>query len=230
MKIDILTLFPDMFDGPFSESIIKRAQEKGLVKLNTHNIRDWANNKHNKVDDEPYGGGPGMVMKVDVVHRALEAVVENDSPRKRSVRRILFSPKGRPFTQQVAQELLKYKRIVFVCGHYEGIDYRFNDYVDEELSIGDYVLTGGELPAMVVVDALVRLVPGVVGNYDSIKDESFSDGLLDYPHYTRPREYDNKLVPAVLLSGHDQKIKAWRNTFALELTKKNRPDILKEKS
>lgn len=228
MKIDILTLFPDMFNGPFSESIIKRAKEKGLVQLNTHNIRDWANDKHNTVDDEPYGGGPGMVMKVDVAHRALEGVVDSSTPKKRGVRKILFTPKGRRFDQRVAQELLQYKRLVFVCGHYEGIDYRFNDYIDEELSIGDYVLTGGELPAMVVTDALVRLIPGVVGNYSSVQEESFSSGILDYPHYTRPRDYNKSRVPEVLLSGHAKKINEWRLAKAMELTQQNRPDLLPE--
>lgn len=228
MRIDILTLFPDMFAGPFSESIIKRAQEKGLVQLSTHNIRDWANNKHNTVDDEPYGGGPGMVMKVDVVHRALESVVDSATPKKRGVRKILFTPKGRKFDQRVAQELLQYKRLVFVCGHYEGIDYRFNNYIDEELSIGDFVLTGGELPAMVVTDALIRLIPGVVGNYNSVQEESFSTGILDHPHYTRPREYDKMRVPEVLLSGHAKKIEEWRKNKAMELTVENRPDLIKK--
>lgn len=228
MKIDILSLFPEMFVGPFSESIIKRGIEKGHVNIQIHNIRDWAADKHRRVDDEPFGGGPGMVMKVDVLHRALESVRQMSSPVKRGVCTILTTPKGENFTQKKAKEFLRYKRLIIVCGHYEGIDQRFNDYIDQEISIGDYVLTGGELPAMVITDAVTRLVPGVVGNGESIIAESFGQqGILDFPQYTRPRVYDGRQVPAVLLSGHDRKIEQWRSAKSLELTRLRRPELLK---
>ena len=228
MRIDILTLFPGMFAGPFQESIIKRAQEKRLLEICLHDIRDWTTDKHRTVDDTPYGGGPGMVMRVDVVHRALEAVVAGGSPKKRGVRRILLSPQGRVFDQKVAREYAKLRRLVFVCGHYEGIDQRICEYVDEELSLGDYVLTGGELAAMVVTDAVTRLIPGVVGTYESVEKESFTENIFDYPQYTRPREYQGREVPAVLLSGHQKNIDTWRRQQAEELTCRRRPDLLKK--
>ena len=227
MRVDILTLFPGMFSGPFQESIIRRAQEKRLLEICLHDIRDWSIDKHRSVDDTPYGGGPGMVMRVDVVHRALEAVIKKASPKKRGVRRILLTPQGRVFDQKVAAELAGQKRLVLICGRYEGIDHRIIDYVDDEISIGDYVLTGGELPAMIITDAVTRLIPGVVGTYESVENESFIGNLLDYPHYTRPREYDGKQVPPVLISGHQKKIDDWRRQQAEELTRTRRPDMLK---
>ena len=229
MRIDILTLFPDMFAAAFGEIILKRAQEKKLVKVHVHNIREWADNKHRKVDDSPYGGGPGMVMKVDICHKALEAVRAKASPKKKGVRVIYLSPQGPTLTQAKVRELLECKRLVLFCGHYEGVDERFLDYVDEEISVGDYVLTGGELPAMVLSDAVIRLIPGVLGDLDSTVHESFEQPMFDHPHYTRPKEYDGKAVPEVLAGGHAAKIAAWRKEQALAKTKRVRPDLLERK-
>jgi len=207
MKIDILTLFPDMFISPFNESIIKRARERELVTININNIRD-------------YGGGAGMVMKPDVLSRAIDAVSQEDGHV------IYMSPRGKYLTQSKAAELARVQNLVILCGHYEGIDERVLNRVDEEISIGDYVLTGGEIPAMVLVDAVVRLIPGVLGDDESSVDESFSDGLLEYPQYTRPAEFEEQTVPEVLLSGHHENIRLWRKRQSLMRTLLTRPELL----
>jgi len=222
MKIDILTIFPEMFEGPFRESMIKRAQEKKLVEIKIHDLRQWTKDKHKTVDDKPFGGGPGMVIKVEVIDKALKDL-KTDKTKV-----ILLSPQGKTFKQGKAQKLSKLKHIIMICGHYEGFDERIREHlVDEEISIGDYVLTGGEIPAMVIVDTVVRLIPGVVGNEKSIKDESFSKGWLEYPQYTRPADYKGWQVPEVLLSGDHEKIKKWRKEQAEKRTKLKRPDLLK---
>lgn len=222
MNIDILTLFPDMFGGPFSESIIKRAQKNDKVKITIHNLRDWTEDKHKTVDDKPFGGGPGMVMMVEVLDKAIKSLREKDSQV------ILMTPQGKQFKQAEAQRLSSLKHLIFICGHYEGVDERVREnLIDEEISIGDYVLTGGEMPAMVIVDAVVRLIPGVLGKDESVKDESFSHNLLEYPQYTRPADYKDWRVPEVLLSGNHQAIKQWREKSALKKTKQRRADLLK---
>jgi len=228
MQIDILTLFPDMFRGPFDESIVKRAQDKGLVKINLHNLRQWAVDKRGSVDDKPYGGGAGMVIRVDVVAKALEDI--NIISKK--ARTILLTPQGKVFTQEKARELSKLDRIILICGHYEGFDERIREYLaDEQLSIGDYVLTGGELPAMVVTDTVVRLIPGVLGKDESSLEESFSEiqkddlgkklnvkgkKYIEYRQYTRPEEYNGWKVPEILLSGNHKEIEKWREKMARE--------------
>ena len=235
MKIDILTLFPEMFKGPFGESIVKRAQEKGLVEIKIHNLRDWAIDKRGTVDDKPYGGGVGMVMRVDIIDRAISNLKSQISNLKKT-RTILLDPAGKPFNQKKALTLSKLDHLILICGHYEGVDQRVSDYlVDEEISIGDYVLTGGELPAMVLVDSVVRLIPGVLEKPAATKTESFSPyaichkptALLEYPQYTRPENYKGWKVPEVLLSGDHKKIADWRAKKALEKTKKLRPDLLR---
>jgi len=224
LQIYILTLFPEMFAGPFDASIIKRAREKGLIKIDLVNIRDFSKNKHRTVDDAPFGGGPGMVMAAEPVFEAVDWLKRQNVKTERI---ILLSPAGRPFNQALARELSREKTLILICGHYEGIDERVREHlVTEEISIGDYVLTGGELPAMVVVDAVARLLPGVLGRDASAAEESFSNSLLEYPHYTRPREYRGCPVPEVLLSGHHEQIRAWRRRQALLRTLENRPDLL----
>lgn len=219
MRFDVLTLHPDMVRVPLTSSILGRAGDAGLIQLGVHDIRDWAENKHKNVDDTPYGGGPGMVMRVDIVARALEAI------RTEGAHVVLTSPAGRPFTQRVAEELAERPHLVVVCGHYEGIDARIEALVDEELSLGDFVLTGGEVAAVAFVDAVARLVPGVLGNDASAADESFSRDLLEYPQYTRPRVFRDMEVPEVLLSGHHARIEAWRLEQARARTRKRRPDL-----
>lgn len=211
MKIDILTIFPDMFTSPFGESIIKRAQETGLADIRVHNLRAWSTDKHRTVDDRPYGGGAGMVMRVDVIDAALKEIKSQD--KSQLSRSVLLSAKGKEFTQQTADDYMKLDQLVLIAGHYEGVDERVAQHlVDEELRIGNYVLTGGELPAMVVTDAVVRLIPGVLGNALSPDEESHSQpGYLEYPQYTRPEEYNGWKVPDVLLSGHHAQIKQWRS-------------------
>jgi len=238
MKIDILTLFPEMFEGVFNYSIIKRAQEKGLAEIKIHNLRNWAIDKRGTVDDRPYGGGPGMILMIEPIYKALKylkAIPHYDTknapakmtPKIGKQKIILLSPSGKLFNQKKAQELSKMKRIILVCGHYEGVDERVAEYlVDEEISIGDYILTGGELPAMVLVDAIVRLIPNVLEKPEAIKSESFSP-LLEYPQYTRPENFKGLKVPEILLSGNHQKIAQWREKMALEKTKKRRPELLK---
>lgn len=220
VRIDILTLFPEMFVSPLNASIIKRAQEKGKVVINLVNIRDYAGNKHGQVDDYPYGGGAGMVMKPDVVVRAIESVRDDNSWVA------YMSPRGKPLNQDKVRELAGKPHLILLCGHYEGIDERALDFVDEEISIGDYILTGGELPALVVVDAVVRLVPGVLGDEKSAEDESFSRGLLEYPQYTRPGVFRDRKVPEILLSGHHENIRLWRKKQSLLTTLLKRPELL----
>jgi tRNA (guanine37-N1)-methyltransferase len=205
MKIDILTLFPEMIDQALSFSIPGRAQKANKVELNVHNLRDWAIDKRGTVDDSPYGGGPGMVLRVDVAHAALEAV----DPRHKA-HRIMLSPDGDVFSQQMAKEFLGKKHIVLLCGRYEGFDARIEQYIDQKLSIGSYVLSGGEIAAMTVVDAVTRLIPGVLGNEESLVHETFEENLTDFPQFTRPEEYSGLKVPEVLLSGHHAEIDTWR--------------------
>ena len=220
MRIDILTLFPEMFTA-MSESIIGRAQKSGKIQINIVNIRDYTEDKHLKCDDYPFGGGAGMVMMPQPIGSAIEAL---DPEHK--ARRIYMSPKGQVFKQQKVFELLEYEHLILLCGHYEGVDQRVLDlFIDEEISIGDYVLTGGELPAMVVTDCVCRYVDGVI-SHSSLVDESFSENLLEYPQYTRPQVYKGLAVPEVLRSGDHAKVDAWRREQALEITKKNRPDLL----
>ena len=222
MKIDYLTLFPEMFEGVLNHSILKRAQDKGMLNVNTVNFRDFAENKHNQVDDYPFGGGQGMVLKPEPIFNALESLQQTDETRV-----VLMCPQGEPFTQEKAQELSEAEHLVFICGHYEGYDERIREHlVTDEISIGDYVLTGGELPAMTMTDAIVRLIPGVLGNQQSHEDDSFQDGLLEFPQYTRPREYRGMTVPDVLLSGNHARIDAWRREQKLLRTYRNRPDLL----
>lgn len=225
MKFHVLTLFPAMFQGPLTESILRRGVESGAIGVELHNIRDFALDRHRTVDDAPYGGGAGMVMKVEPLSACIEAV-KAKAPHARV---ILTSPRGEPFTQAVAAELAAEEGLIILCGRYEGIDERVRElYVDRELSIGDYVLTGGELAAMVIVDAVSRLVPGVLGSEESALDESFSDGLLEYPQYTRPPEFRGLSVPPVLLSGNHREIDRWRRQQALLHTVRHRPDLLAE--
>ncbi|HZK23934.1 MAG TPA: tRNA (guanosine(37)-N1)-methyltransferase TrmD [Oscillospiraceae bacterium] len=222
MRIDILTLFPNMF-ASLTESIIKRAAEDGQVKIVITDIRDFAQNKHRNVDDYPYGGGPGMVMQAEPFFLALEHLRQNSKQRGRV---ILMSPQGQPFSQQKARQLAQEERLFLLCGHYEGIDERVKDaLVDEEISLGDFVLTGGEIPAMAIADAVVRLLPGVLPAA-STAEESFTDNLLEYPQYTRPAEYQGLAVPEILLSGNHERIKQWRRKQALLRTLISRPDLL----
>ena len=221
MRIDVLTLFPDMFRGPFSESMLKRAQENGLLEIALHDIRAWADNKHSKADDYPFGGGAGLVMMAQPIFDAVAAVDPDHEAR-----RILLTPRGRLLTTERARTLAKHPRLLLLCGHYEGVDERVMALMDEEISIGDYILTGGELPAMVLVDAVSRFVPGVLGSGESAEEASFSRSLLEYPQYTRPAEFRGMAVPEVLLSGHGANIAAWRQAQALEKTRENRPELL----
>jgi tRNA (guanine37-N1)-methyltransferase len=224
MRIDVLTLFPDMFASPLSLSIVKRAQHRGLVQIALSNIRDFAANSYKKVDDTPYGGGPGMVMMPRPVLECLENVQKQESLNGRV---ILLTPQGRKFDQKLAKELAAEQRIILIAGHYEGFDERIRIVANaEEVSIGDYVLSGGELAAMVIIDAVVRLLPGSLGDEDSAANDSFSDGLLEYPQYTRPEEFNGLKVPDVLLSGNHAQIDKWRKQQAIEKTKANRPDLL----
>ena len=218
MHFDIFTLFPGMFEGPFSESILKRAQEKGLLSIDLHNIRDVTTDRHHIVDDYPYGGGAGMVMKPEPIFNAVESVYKGGPI-------ILLTPQGRLFNQEIARSLAQEPRVTLICGHYEGVDERVREHlVTAELSIGDYVLTGGELAAMVVVDAVSRLIPGVLAA-DSTGEESHSNNLLEYPHYTRPPEFRGWRVPDILLSGHHEQIARWRRKESLRRTRQRRPDL-----
>lgn len=222
MKIDILTLFPNMFSGFMNESIIKRAIDEKKVTINTVNFRDYAKNKHKKVDDTPYGGGSGMVLMCQPIFDAVDSVKTEKS------KVVLLSPQGKKFSQKKAYELSKEEHLIFICGHYEGFDERIKSICDEEISIGDYVLTGGELPAMVITDSIVRLLPGVIDEQSHLND-SFNDNLLDYPTYTKPRNYKGMQVPEVLLSGDHEKIKEWRDEKRLKITSEKRPDLLNKK-
>ena len=222
MKIDVLTLFPAMFAGPLDESIIMRARKKGLLDLKVHQLRDWTHDRHKTVDDKPFGGGPGMLLKPEPLFEAVESL------KRERTKVILLSPAGRKFSQPIARELAQEKDILLVTGHYEGFDERVREgLADDELSIGDYVLTNGALPAMVVIDAVARLLPGVLGDDTSSSDESFSHGLLEYPQYTRPAEFRGMKVPEVLLNGNHAEIEKWRREQAKLRTKAQRPDLLK---
>ncbi|MEK4698854.1 tRNA (guanosine(37)-N1)-methyltransferase TrmD [Solibacillus sp. FSL R7-0668] len=222
MKIHVLSLFPDMFTGVFGASILKKAQEKGAVELAVTDIREFSENKHRQVDDYPYGGGAGMVLKPEPMFNAVEAITEGRKPRV-----ILMCPQGERFTQKKAEELALEDDLVFLCGHYEGYDERIREHlVTDEISIGDFVLTGGELPAMTVIDAVVRLLPGVLGQADSHIQDSFSTGLLEHPHYTRPADFRGMKVPDVLLSGNHAKIEEWREEQSFLRTLQRRPDLL----
>ena len=228
MRIDILTIFPGMFAGagPLGASIIGRAVERGILDLRVHDLRDWTTDRHRSIDDYPYGGGAGMVMKAPPVVAAIEATLGEDTPRTPRVPVLLMSAAGRPFTQAMAHALAHQERIILLCAHYEGVDERAIEIaVTDEVSIGDYVLTGGELPAMVVTDAVARLLPGVI-EAESLAEESFADGLLEYPHYTRPPEFRGLAVPDVLTSGNQARITRWRREQALLRTRARRPDLL----
>ncbi len=223
MRIDILTLFPKMFEGVLGESMIKRAQNKGKVSIKVHNLRDWSEDKHKKVDDKPFGGGPGMVIKPQPLFDAI------DDLRSRSSRVVLLTPQGKTLDQAAAGKLSKYKHLILVCGHYEGIDERFmKKAVTDEVSLGDFILTGGEIPAIALIDCVVRLVPGVLGAEGSLDFESFTSGLLEYPQYTRPSVYRGLKVPEILLSGDHNKIERWRKMMALNRTRRKRPDLYRE--
>ena len=220
MKIDILSIFPEMFDGAFSESIIKRAIEDNKVEINIHNFRDYTEDSHNKVDDTPYGGGAGMVLMCQPIVDCLDSIRTNDS------KVILLTPSGKTYNQQMAYDLSKEKHLIFICGHYEGFDERITNFIDMEISIGDYVLTGGEIPAMAIVDSIVRLIPGVIKEESHLEDSFNEDYLLDYPSYTKPRVFRGFEVPEVLISGDHKSIDEWRKEESLKRTKEKRPDLL----
>ena len=221
VRFDVLTLHPGLCEGPLDHSVLARARQRGVIQVDIHDMRRWAQGKHRQADDTPYGGGSGMVLRVDVVDRAIQAV------RAEGGRVVLMDATGLPFDHGVARRLAQERQLVLVCGHYEGVDERVRQHlIDEALSVGDFVLTGGELPALMVIDAVARLVPGVLGNPDSLRDESFSIGGLEYPHFTRPREYRGWQVPEVLLSGHHARIQQWRAIQAERRTRRWRPDLL----
>lgn len=226
LKIYILTLFPEFFESPFNVSIIKRARDNGLIQIELINIRDFSHDKHKKVDDYPYGGGSGMVMKPEPIFEAVEYVDKKiNSPNRRI---ILMSPQGKVFNQSLARNLSNEQNLIFICGHYEGIDERVKTIVTDEISIGDFILTGGEVPALAVVDAVVRFVPGVLGSSQSPEDESFCNGLLEYPQYTRPQIYRGLKVPDVLLSGNHKEIELFRRKESLIKTREKRPDLFQK--
>lgn len=220
MKIEVLTLFPEMFAGPLDVSMVARARKAGLLDLQIRNLREWTHDRHKTVDDRPFGGGPGMVLKPEPIFEAVEALADEQTHV------VMMTPTGRPLTQAVARELAAKPHLLFLCGSYEGFDERIRTLVHDELSIGDYVLTNGGLPAMVVIDAVTRLIPGVLGDDESSQDESFSHGLLEYPHYTRPAEFRGMKVPEVLISGNHAEIERWRREQARLRTKERRPDLL----
>ena len=225
MRIDILTLFPAMFEGPFSESILKRSIEQGILDIHLTNFRNFAYDKHRQVDDSPFGGGSGMVLKPEPLFRAVQHVKTQSAAQKKRV--VLLSPNGVTFTQNKAKELSEYEQLILICGHYEGFDARIEkNLADEAVSIGDYVLTGGELPAMVMVDTIARMLPGVLGSAESAVTDSFYESILEFPQYTRPRSFLGMDVPEVLFSGDHAKIASWRKQQALLQTVKNRPDLL----
>ena len=222
MQFHVLTIFPEIFASPLAASLLKKAQEKGILSCTVHNLRDYATGRHRAVDDTPYGGGQGMVMKPEPVVAALEGVSQSLT----APWRIFLSPQGKTLTQAKVAELAHRETLVLLCGRYEGVDERIRLFVDEEISIGDYILSGGEMAALVVIDAVARLVPGVVGRHESVENESFSHGLLEYPHYTRPEEFRGLLVPDVLLSGNHAEIALWRRQQSLLRTLQERPDLL----
>lgn len=223
LRFDIITIFPEIFSGVFDFGIIRRAVEAGLIEIHIHDLRDYTHDRHRQVDDRPFGGGAGMVMKPEPLFRAVEAITNQGSDASVA----LLSPQGRLFNQQAAEEYSRKRRVVLICGRYEGVDQRVVEHlVVDELSIGDYVLSGGEIPAMVVIDAVTRLIPGALGCAESAERESFATGLLDYPHYTRPAEYRGMKVPEVLLSGNHAEIERWRRDEALKRTMRRRPDLI----
>jgi tRNA (guanine37-N1)-methyltransferase len=230
MKFDIITIFPEFFRETFDYGIVRRARAAGLVETNAHDLRRWTRDKHRQVDDRPFGGGDGMILKPEPIFEAVEELTGCEAGSgnyPQGVRVVLLSPQGRSFTQAVAEELAASEQVILICGRYEGVDERVVEaLVTDEISIGDYVLSGGEPAALVVVDAVVRLVPGALGSETSAVHESFSEGLLDYPHYTRPVDFRGMKVPEILLSGHHAEIASWRARRALEKTKRNRPDLL----
>lgn len=224
MRFDVLTLFPEMFGGPLQASLLGRAIEAGVIQIHVHNIRDYAEDRHQVVDDYTYGGGPGMLMKAEPLFKAVEGVTALDSPEGRV---ILLTPQGRLLNHEVAAELAREPRLILVCGHYEGVDERVREHlVDDEISIGDYVLSGGELPALVVIEAVARRLPGVLGSETSLAEDSHAQGLLEYPQYTRPAEFRGWTVPEVLLSGHHAQIAEWRRRQSVLRTARRRPDLL----
>ena len=223
MKVDVLTLFPGMFAGAMDESILRRAQEKRRLELTIRNLRDWTHDRHRTVDDEPYGGGPGMVLKPEPIFEAIEELAGE------TTQVVMLSPQGQPFRQSKARELAGHEHLLMLCGAYEGFDERVRSLVNHELSIGDYVLTNGALPAMVVIDAVTRLLPGVLGDDSSTTEESFSENLLEYPQYTRPADFRGMKVPEVLLSGDHGAVEEWRQEQAIERTAQRRPDLLEER-
>jgi len=222
MKIDILTLFPEMFDV-FNYSMIGKAMEKSILSISSHNIRDYTTNKHKKVDDYPYGGGAGMVMQAQPLVDSIKDIKLHNAGKV-----IFLGPRGKTFTQDMAKKLCGEKELIFVCGHYEGIDERVYDYIDLEISLGDYVLTGGEMACIPIVDSICRLVPGVLSCPESFTEESFYDGVLEYPHYTRPESFEGACVPEVLISGHHENIRKWRRLQSLHITEKKRPDLFEK--
>lgn len=231
MKFDIMTLFPELVEYVLGESVIGRAQKSGAIEIEAHNIRDYSGNKHRKVDDTPYGGGMGMLMAAPPIYNCYSHILEKNKSMGDDVKRrvIYMSPQGRVLDHKKALELSEYDNLIILCGHYEGVDYRIIDeIVDEEISIGDYVLTGGEIPACILVDCVSRLVDGVLSDKECFEKESISGGLLEYPQYTRPYEFHGVRVPDVLISGHHENIEKWRNEKSLELTEKKRPDLLKK--
>lgn len=229
MRIDMVTLFPEMFAGPFGDSITKRAVGNGILDIHFTNFRDFSFDKHKHVDDSPFGGGAGMVLKPEPMYRAVRDVLARTPEFAENRRVLIMDPSGPVFTQEKAKELAKYDQLVFICGHYEGFDARIYPLADEAISIGDFVLTGGELPAMVITDAVSRMLPGVLGDEDSAPTDSFYDGLLEFPQYTRPREFEGMAVPEILLSGDHAKIREWRHQQSLRMTKEKRPDLLEKK-
>lgn len=227
MKIDVLTLFPDMFSGVFGQSILKKAEERQIVTYNVYNFREFSKDKHQKVDDYPYGGGAGMVLTPQPIFDAVADITKDGTSKPRI---ILMCPQGERYTQSKAEELAKEDHLIFICGHYEGYDERIREYlVTDEISIGDYVLTGGELASMVIIDSVVRLLPGVLGNESSAPCDSYSSGLLEHPHYTRPADFNGMMVPEALLSGNHKKIEEWRAKESLRRTFLRRPDLLEQR-
>ncbi len=234
MRIDILTLFPKMFENVLNESMLKIARKKKKVAVKVHNLRDWTCDRHKTADDKPYGGGSGMILKIEPLYRALVSLLGENRVKKlgekkgvkKNMKIVLLTPRGKKFNQKIAKKLSKLKHIILICGHYEGIDERIHALVTDEISIGDYIMTGGEIPAMAVLDAVMRLIPGVLGDSASLKHESFENNLLEYPQYTRPREFEGMKVPKVLLSGNHKAIDAWRKKESLKRTKEVRGDLL----
>lgn len=227
MRFHIMTLFPEIFNSYMNESIMKRAVKKGIIEVNIYNIRDFSTNKHKKVDDYPFGGGAGMVMTPQPIYDTYKHIIDKFDIKDPRV--VYLTPKGKVHNQNIASEMSTFEDVILLCGHYEGIDQRIIDsIVTDEISIGDYVLTGGELPALILIDSISRLIPGVLSQNESFEEESFKDDLLEYPHYTRPREFMGMEVPEVLLSGNHKKIDEWRHEKSIEITKERRPDLYKK--